>query len=97
MAVRKSPWVIVPDDRCFFDIILNFRGITLIIVFVTMILLTVLPIFIKYGGGKGSGVAFFSIVVILLLPAIAKLIMNALNEVISFDFSLISSMINKLI
>ena len=62
-----------------------------------MILLAVLPVFIKYGGGKGSGVAFYSIILIFLLPAIAKLIMKALKGVISFDFSLLSGMLNKLV
>ncbi len=81
----------------YLDIILNYHGMILISVLVSMVLLAVLPLFIKYGGGKGSGVAFFSIAFILLLPALSKLIMKAFKGKISFDFSVLFRLVDTLV
>lgn len=88
--------IVMVQDQCL-DIILDYHGIILISFLVSMVMLGVLPFFIKYGGGKGSGVAFFSIAFILLLPALSKLLMKALKGVISFDFNLFFRMVNNLV
>jgi len=88
--------IVMVQDQ-YLDIILNYHGIILISVFVSMVLLVVLPLFIKYGGGKGGGVAFLSIAFILLLPALSKLLLKAFKGGSSFDFSLLFRIANNLV
>ncbi|MFC2128921.1 ABC-2 transporter permease, partial [Bacteroidota bacterium] len=79
------------------SLIINYRGIIIALFGISMILLTMLPFIFKYGGGKGSGMIFFSLMFIVLLPSLSKLLLDAFKDSISFNFDFITEKIKDIL
>ena len=89
-------YVIKSEDQ-YLSLIISYRGILIAIFGISMILLTILPFIFKYGGGKGGGIVFIGLIIVLLLPSLFNLLITALKDHIQFDFDVITNAITDLL
>lgn len=81
----------------YLELIINYRGIIIALFGISMILLTMLPLLFKFGSGKGGGIIYLVLLVILLLPSLSKLLIDLFKNRISFNFDFITEKIKAII
>lgn len=73
-----------------FEIILSWRGILSLLIFLFLILAFIFPFIFRFGPGKGIAAAIVTQIGLTLLVPVTKFILNALKGIFHFDLAFFS-------
>jgi hypothetical protein len=80
-----------------FNIILSFRGIISMILFLFMILSFIFPFIFKFGIGKGVTAALIMQISLMIAVPLIKFVFKALQGILAFDFAFFNRMLHTAI
>ncbi|MBN2091819.1 ABC-2 transporter permease [candidate division KSB1 bacterium] len=78
-----------------FEIILSWRGLLSMLIFMFLILSFMFPFIFKFGTGKGTMAALITQISLVLIIPLIKFIMKALSGIFDFDFAFFSRIFYK--
>lgn len=84
-----------PESERAFEIILSFRGIISMLLVLFAIQAFMFPFIFKYGSGRGSQTAIFSILLITLLDPVVRSLSNLIEGYFRLDFSFITDLFDS--
>ncbi len=84
-----------PESEQAFEVILSFRGIISMLLVLFSIQAFVFPFIFKYGSGRGSQTAIFTILILTLLDPVVRSLSNLIEGYFKLDFSFITGLFDS--